>query len=91
MPVVHWQLYNRPNGSIAAANSSVAKVFKKQHKQTEAKKPHGEYLAYTAKERAEIGKRVALYGINLTIKYYKINPQRPLPSSSAFDMKVKYH
>ena len=76
-----------PSGSIASANSSVEKALK----QTEAKKPCGEYKVYTAKERAEIGKRAAVYGITSTIRYYrKINPQRPLPSSSMFDMKVKY-
>ena len=76
-----------PSGSIASANSSVEKALK----QTEAKKPRGEYKVYTAKERAEIGKRAAVYGITSTIRYYrKINPQRPLPSSSVFDMKVKY-
>ena len=76
-----------PSGSIASANSSVEKALK----QTEAKKPRSEYKVYTAKERAEIGKRAAVYGITSTIRYYrKINPQRPLPSSSVFDMKVKY-
>ena len=77
-----------PSDSITAANSSVEKVFK----QTEAKKPRGEYQVYTAKERAEIGKRAVVYGITSTIRYYRKNsPQRlPLPSSSVFDMKVKY-
>ena len=83
--MVPWQL---PSDSITAANSSVEKVFK----QTEVKKPRGEYQVYTATERAEIGKRAAVYGITSTIRYYRKNsPQRtPLPSSSVFDMKVKY-
>ena len=77
-----------PSDSITAANSSIEKVFN----QTEAKKPRGEYQVYTTKERAEIGKRAAVYGITSTIRYYRKNsPQRlPLPSSSVFDMKVKY-
>ena len=48
--------------SITATNSSVEKVFK----QMEVKKPHGEYQVYTAKKRAEIGKRAAVYGIAST-------------------------
>ena len=77
-----------PSSSITVANSSVAKVLEKQQKQAE---PRGEYRIYTAKERAEIGNRAAVYGINSTIRYYKkINPQRLLPSSSVFDFKVKY-
>ena len=83
-----------PNGSITAANSSVTKVLEKQQKQAETKRPctRGEYRVYTAEERAQIGKRAAIYGINSTIKYYKkINPERPpLPSSSVFDLKLKY-
>ena len=82
-----------PSGSITAANSSVTKVLEKQQKQAETKKPctRGEYRIYTAEKRAQIGKRVAIYGINSTIKYYKINPERPpLPSSSVFDLKLKY-
>ena len=81
-----------PSSSITAANSSVAKVLEKHQKpQTEAKKSRGEYRTYTAKERAEIGKRAAVYGISSAIRYYKkINPHRPLPSSSVFDMKVQY-
>ena len=81
-----------PSDSITAANSSVEKVFK----QTEVEKPHSEYQVYTAKVRAEIGKRAAVYGITstirYTIRYYRKNsPQRSLlPSSSVFDMKVKY-
>ena len=77
-----------PSDSITAANSSVEKVFK----QTEVEKPRGEYQVYTAKVRAEIGKRTAVYGITSTIRYYRKNsPQRSLlPSSSVFDMKVKY-
>ena len=64
-----------PSDSITAANSSVEKVFKqtaanlsveKVFKQTEAKKPRGEYQVYTAKERVEIGKRAAVYGITST-------------------------
>ena len=48
-------------------------------KQTEAKKPRGEYHIYTAKERAEIGKRAAVYVITLTIRYYRKNSsQRPV-------------
>ena len=58
-----------PSDSITAANSSVEKVFK----QTEAKKPHGEYQVYTTKERVEIGKRAAFYGITSTIRYYRKN------------------
>ena len=57
-----------PSGSITAANSSVAKVL--EHPET--RKLRGEYQIYTAKERAEIGKRAAIYGINSTIRYYKI-------------------
>ena len=77
-----------PSDSITAANSSVEKVFK----QTKVKKPRGEYQVYTAKERVEIGKRAAVYGITSTIRYYRKNsPQRPpLPLSSVFNMKVKY-
>jgi len=33
-----------PSSSITATNSGVAKVLKKQQKQAETKKPHGEYL-----------------------------------------------
>ena len=64
-----------PSDSITAANSSVEKVFKqtaanlsveKVFKQTEAKKPLGEYQVYTAKERVEIGKIAAVYGITST-------------------------
>ena len=62
-----------PSGSITAANSTVERVFKQT---PEANKPRGEYQVYTAKERAEIGKRAAVYGITSTIRYYrKINPQ----------------
>ena len=79
------------SGAITATNSSVAKVLEKQQRQAENKKSHGEYRIYTAKGRAEIGKRAAIYGINSTIKYYKkINPEKPLPSSSVFDLKLKY-
>jgi len=78
-----------PSGSITATNSSVVKVLEKQQKMT--KRQRGKYRTYTAKERAEIGKRAAIYGINSTIKYYKkINPKRPLPSSSIFHLKLKY-
>ena len=80
-----------PSGSITATNSSVVKMLEKQQKQAETKKPRGEYRIYMPKERAEIGRRAAVYGINSTIKYYKkINPERALPSSSVFDLKVKY-
>ena len=83
-----------PIGSITAANSSVTKVLEKQEKQAETKRPQtrGEYQIYTAEERAQIGKRVAIYSINSTIKYYnKINPERPpLLSCSVFDLKLKY-
>ena len=72
-----------PSGSISATNWSVAKVLEKQQWQAETKKLCGEYRIYTAKERAEIGKTATIYGINSMIKYYKkINPERPLPSSS---------
>ena len=75
------------SGSITATNSSIAKVL--EHPKT--RKSRGEYRIYTAKERAEIGKRVAIYGINSTIRYYKkINPERPFPLSSVFDLKMKY-
>ena len=62
MPVVPWQLQCLVTPSLPPIQSSVEKVFK----QTEAKKPRGEYQVYTAKERAEIGKRAAVYGITST-------------------------
>ena len=50
----------------------------------------GEFWIYTAEERAQIGKTVAINSINSTIKFYKINPERPPhPSSSVFDLKLK--
>jgi len=32
-----------PSGSITVTNSSVAKVLEKQQKQSETKRPHGQY------------------------------------------------
>ena len=49
-------------------------------------KPHGEYQVYTGKEKAEIVKRVAVYGISAMIRHYtNIDPKRILPLSSVFD------
>ena len=46
---------------------------------------------YTGKEKAEIAKRAAVYGISATMKYYaKIELKRTLPSSSVFDWKEQY-
>ena len=86
MPVVVLLVITVPSGSMTAINSSIVKVL--EHHET--RKPRGEYQIYTAKERVGIGKRVAIYGINSMIRYYKINPERPLPLSSVFDFKLKY-
>ena len=67
MPVVPWQLHCLVVLSLLQLN--IEKVFK----QTAAKKSCGEYQVYTAKERAEIGKRAAVYGITSIIRYYRKN------------------
>ena len=73
-----------PSSAIAAANSSV-------QRNQETGKPHSEYRVYTGKEKAEIVKRAAVYGISATIKYYvKIEPKKTLPSSGVFDWKEQY-
>ena len=62
----------------------------RQQKQ-ENGKPHGEYRVYSGKEKAEIAKREAVYGISATIRHYaKIDPKRVLASSSVFDWKKQY-
>ena len=46
---------------------------------------------YSGKEKAEIAKRAAVYGISTTIRHYaKIDPKRVLLSSSVFDWKKQY-
>jgi len=59
--------------------------------EAETGKPRGEYRVYTGKEKAEIVKRAAVYGISATIRYYtKIEPVRSLLSSSVFDWIDQY-
>ena len=80
-----------PRFVIAAANLSNAKAMEIHQQKQESGKPRGEYQVYPGKEKAEISKRAAVYGISATIRHYaKIDPKRLLPSSSVFDWKKQY-
>ena len=70
------------SSAIAAANSSVTRMMEIcQWKQA------GEYQVFTGKEKAEVAKKAAVYGISDCMK---IEPTRTLPSSSEFDWKEQY-
>ena len=80
-----------PSSAIAAANSSIARAMEIREQKQDTGKPRGEYRVYSGKEKAEIAKRAAVYGISATIRHYaKIDPKRVLPSSSVFDWKKQY-
>ena len=54
-----------PSSAIAAANSSIAKAMEiHQQKQDTTGKLRGEHRVNSGKEKAEIAKRAAVYGIN---------------------------
>ena len=77
-----------PSSAIVAANLCITKAMEIRQ---ESGKSHGEYRVYSGKEKAEIAKRAAVYGISATIRHYaKIDPKRVLPSSSVFDWKKQY-
>ena len=76
-----------PSSAIASANKAVLKSMENATKQER----RGKYGKYSTKERAEIGKRAAEFGITSMIKYYEtVNPSRQLPSSSVYTWKVQY-
>ena len=77
-----------PSSAIVAANLCITKAMEIRQ---ESGKSHGEYRVYSGKEKAEIAKRAAVYGISVTIRHYaKRDPKRALPSSSVFDWKKQY-
>ena len=49
---------------LAAANSCIAKTMEMRQ---ESGKSRGEYWVYSGKEKAEIAKRAAVYGVSATI------------------------
>ena len=70
--------------AIAAANISVANFIKQTNQS-------GKYQSYSDAERAEIGRKTLELGITATKKYYeRLNPKRPLPTSSVHTWKVQY-
>ena len=70
-----------PSSAIASANKAVLKSMESAMKQ----EGRGKYGKYSSKERAEVGRRAAEFGITSTIKYYEtVNPLRQLPSSSVY-------
>jgi len=52
---------------LAAANSCTAKAMEMRQQKQESGKPRGEYWVYSGKEKAEIAKRAAVYGVSATI------------------------
>jgi len=67
--------------AIAAANISVANCIKQTNQS-------GKYQSYSDVERAEIGRKTLELGITATKKYYeRLNPKRPLPTSSIHTWK----
>ena len=76
-----------PSSAIASANKAVLKSMESATKQ----EGRGKYGKYSSKERAEVGRRAAEFGITSTIKYYEtVNPLCQLPSSSVYTWKVQY-
>ena len=59
-----------PSSAIAAAISRITKVMEIGQQKQESGKPRGEYRMYSGKEKAEIAKRAAVYGISATIRHY---------------------
>ena len=75
-----------PSSAIASANEAVLKSIENAQ-QTR----RGKYGKYSSKEKADIGRRAAEFGITATMKYYEsVNSQRQLPSSSVYTWKVQY-
>ena len=75
-----------PSSAIASANKAVLKSMEDATRQ----KRRGKCGTHSSKERTEIGKRAAEFGITSTIKYYEtVNPSRQLPSSSVYTWKVQ--
>ena len=75
-----------PSSTIASANKAVLKLME----DTTRQERRGKYGKYSLKERAEVGKRAAEFGITSTIKYYEtVNPSRQLLSSSVYTWKVQ--
>ena len=69
-----------PSNAIASANKAVLKSMENA-KQTRK----GKYGKYSSKEKADMGRRAAEFGITATMKYYEsVNPQRQLPSNSMY-------
>jgi len=78
-----------PSSAILAANKDVAKVLKWEGGQgTEefiSRDCRGKYQHYTSKERAEIGKRAAEFGLMSAVRHYsKIFPDQTLLVSSVY-------
>ena len=53
-----------PISAVAAANSRIAKAMEIRQQKQESGKPRGEYRVYSGKEKAEIAKGAAVYGIS---------------------------
>ena len=56
-----------PSSVIATANSSIARMMEICLQKQDTGKPCGEYRVYSGKEKAEIAKRAAVYGISATV------------------------
>ena len=66
LPDVNGLLAN-PSSAIVTANSSIARVMEIHQQKQDTSKPRGEYRVYSGKEKAEIAKRAAVYGISATV------------------------
>ena len=70
MLAVRCMAKEMPSSANAAANSSIARAMEIREQKQDTGKPHGEYQVYSGKEKAEIAKRTAVYGISATIRHY---------------------
>ena len=79
-----------PSSAIKSANTAISEVVSAEVAKKE-KSPRGTYQHYSAKERADIGRRASEYGLNSSITHYaKLNPSRALPMSSDYTWKANY-
>ena len=56
-----------PSSAIATANSSIARAMEIRQQKQDTGKPRGKYQVYSGKEKVEIAKRAAVYGISATV------------------------